>query len=330
MAESEVKYSISIESIDTVVESRNEESILESALSSNIHLEHSCKNGDCGICEAELVTGVVSNELGEEQREGTFLTCCSIPLCDIKIRANYFPELENIVKKTLPVKVDKIKVVADEIILLTLRLPPTVDFQYLAGQYIELNYKGVIRSYSIANSKDIGTGIELHIRRLDSGKMSELLFSDLQLNVLMRISGPHGTFFIRESDAPIIFLAGGTGFAPVKAMVEDLLKASSKRQVYIYWGMRSKSGFYSDFAQEVQLGNENITYIPVVSDKDSDWIGREGLVHQAVLDDFSDLSKFDVYACGSPQMIEVAKAAFIEIGLAKKKFYSDAFISTEK
>lgn len=299
--------------------------ILESALNSAVILEHSCKNGSCGLCESQLVSGEVISQEGEIFTSGqSFLTCqCKPSSNEITIEAEYYPELAGIIRKVTPCKVSSIDKRA-QFAIFKFRLPPTAAFKYLPGQYINLSYQGVTRSYSIANanSKD---GVELHIRRVSDGVMSELLFSDVTVNSLLRMDGPIGTFFVRPDIKPIIFLAGGTGFAPVKSMVESLISQESSRDIFIYWGMNSGQDFYSDLPIEWASNFKNIKYIPVVSGDDHEWSGRKGLVHKAVIEDIPNMFNICVYACGSPQMIAAAKQDFIHAGLLEKNFFSDAF-----
>ncbi|HHQ4701765.1 FAD-binding oxidoreductase [Aeromonas hydrophila] len=299
--------------------------VLESAIHAGFILEHSCKNGTCGLCESMLVQGEVVNKQGDLFSAGQkFLTCqCKSTCAELIVEAEYYPELASISRKTVPCKVALVEIY-NEFLILKFRLPPTAGFNYLPGQYINLSYQGITRSYSIANanSKD---GIELHIRLVPNGAMSGLLFTDIQPDTLMRIDGPIGTFFVREDNRPIIFLAGGTGFAPVKAMVESLINSNSEREIYIYWGMSNSQDFYSKTPQEWDDKYKKITFVPVVSGNDAEWNGRTGLVHQAVLKDLDNLSDYCVYACGSPQMIAAAKKDFTEIGLPEEQFFSDAF-----
>ena len=167
----------------------------------------------------------------------------------------------------------------------------------------------------------------MHIRLLPDGQLSRLL-TDLQLNQLMRIEGPKGTFFVRDAPNPLIFLAGGTGFAPVKAMLEDLLARQVQRDMYIYWGMPVSSSLYTDIANTWALAHKQVTYVPVISGTDPSWVGRRGLVHQVVLEDFLNLNKYHVYACGSALMCQAAKEAFVYQGLKAENFYQDAFVSS--
>ncbi|MGL5289490.1 MAG: FAD-binding oxidoreductase [Aeromonas sp.] len=303
--------------------------ILDSALNSGVIIEHSCKNGSCGLCNSILIAGEVVSLEGETFTAGqSFLTCqCKPSSCELIIEANYYPELTGILRKVTPCKVSSIEK-SEQFAIVKFRLPPTSEFRYLSGQYVNLSYKGVTRSYSIANA-DRNDGIELHIRRVPNGVMSGLLFSDVVVNSLLRVDGPIGTFFVRSDTKPIIFLAGGTGFAPVKAMVESLIAQESSRDIFIYWGMNSSKDFYSDLPIEWASKFKNIKYIPVVSGDDHDWNGRHGLVHKAVIEDIQNMSNTAVYACGSSQMIAAAKQDFINVGLLPEQFFLDVFTASK-
>ena len=322
-------YNITLKPTNVSFDADSNETVLDSALQNNIHLEHSCKNGDCGVCTATIVSGCVQIECGESRDSGEFLTCTSKPLDNLEIEVQYFPELSNIQKRNIPVKIDSCNLVANDVLKLLFRVPPNLKLNYLPGQYVDLSYKEVVRSYSIANAKLENGMIELHVRYVPNGKMSALLFNNLQKNTLMRLYGPHGTFFVRDDSAPIIFLAGGTGYAPIKAMVQGLLKENCQRDIYIYWGVASVDGLYCNAPEVWSNEHENIRYIPVVSGNTKTWKGRVGLVHKAVASDFGDLSEFHVYACGSPVMIDAAKQSFLQKGLKKDRFYSDAFTAAK-
>lgn len=306
-----------------------DETILDAALSAGIYLEHSCKVGDCGICESELLTGEVIDVRGNIFGKGErILTCCCKPKTALELNAHYFPELAGQVKKIIPCKINDIRLVSDDVMSVNLRMPPTSRIDFFPGQYINLHYKGVTRSYSIANSNGVA-GIELHIRNVTDGQMSSFVFSELKENDLVRIEGPYGTFFIRESDRPIIFLAGGTGFAPVKSMVEYLIQQQCQREIHIYWGMQQSKDFYSILPQMWSEQHDNIHFTPVVSGADATWDGRKGFVHYAVMDDFNSLDSFDIYACGSPVMIDASKKDFMTKSLSVEHFYSDAFTASK-
>lgn len=307
-------------------ESIKDATVLDSALAAGVTLEYSCRNGSCGLCASKIIQGEVLDQKNAVVGVGqSFLTCqCKSHSEELIIESTYYPELSNISRKVVPCKVSSIEVDADFLVV-KFRMPPTANFVFLPGQYINLTYQGISRSYSIANA-DSKDGIELHIRRIAGGVMSSLLFSEIKLDTLMRIDGPIGTFFVRESNDPIIFLAGGTGFAPVKAMVEALICSYSSRKMYIYWGMNSGNEFYSQLPNDWAAKFDNIKFIPVVSGIDAEWDGRTGFVHHAVLQDIQDMADYCVYACGSPHMIAAAKDDFVKAGLSEKKFFSDAFI----
>lgn len=310
------------------------DSILDAALNSGITLSYSCKTGVCGACQVTLITGEVENQdphkilSAQDISEGAILTCCSRVKSDCQIKAEYFPELASITQKVVPAKISEITFPTDDVAIVKLRLPPAADFRFLPGQYLKLNYAGLSRSYSIANNCMDNEGIELHIRQVLNGAMSEKVFSEFKENTLVRLDGPIGTYFNRPGVRPLIFLAGGTGFAPVKAMVEALLAANDQRPVHIYWGSQTGAGFYSTLPLNWSQQHNHINYVPVVSGDDNLWQGRRGFVHQAVIKDFTDLSGFDVYACGSPLMIEAARKDFIANGLSTSHFHSDAFVAS--
>jgi len=307
---------------------QSDNNILDDALAQSVPLEHSCKTGACGACVAEIVSGEIENEKSEIVKSGLVLTCQSKALSNATLKAHYYPELVGQKQQTIPCKVAGFELVTDDILVIKFRFPPTAKFDYLPGQYIDLSFKGIKRSYSIANAKHDSAGLELHIRKVPNGQMSDALFSSIKHSQLMRIEGPKGTFFIRKNEQPLILLAGGTGIAPVKAMVEELINDQDKRDVYIYWGMNSANSFYLQQLFELSEKNAHIHYTPVLSGG-GDWGGRTGFVHQAVCDDFSSIQGFHVYACGSPLMINAAKAAFMDKGLSSEQFFSDAFTPTK-
>lgn len=320
-----MKYTIKI--LPSGVSYKSENNLLDDALAQSVPLEHSCKTGDCGMCSASVISGSIENENGDLINSGSILTCQSKALSDITLQANYYPELVHIKQQTLPCKVGSFEWVTSDIVVIKFRFPPTATFDYLPGQYVDLSFKGIKRSYSIANAKPENKELELHIRKVPSGKMSQFLVDELKVNQLMRLEGPKGTFFIRKDTKPLILLAGGTGIAPVKAIVEDLVIKKDPREIFVYWGMSSRKDFYLPemvlFAEEME---GHFHFIPVCSGEKFDaWDGRRGFVHQAVCEDFDSLDGYQVYACGAPVMIDAAKKDFSEKGLPSDAFFSDAF-----
>jgi len=306
-------------------------SVLDGAAQAKINLPHSCRNGSCGACKSRLLKGQIDQPVSldgitaDELTAGYILTCLAKPKTNLEIESAYYPELDGIEPVLLPCKVETIDFSDSDIAILHLRLPSNTNIRYLPGQYINLTWKGVTRSYSIANAGQQDHRLELHIRHVDGGEFSKFVFEEIKAGTLLRLEGPHGTFFVRNSDAPIIFLAGGTGFAPVKAMVEQLLEQDTKRLIYIYWGIRSIAAFYTTLPEQWQKTYNNIMFVPVLSGNEVEWQGRRGLVHQAVMEDFSELAPFEIYACGSMEMITAAKSDFLDRGLTEKNFFSDAF-----
>ncbi|CNK46597.1 CDP-6-deoxy-delta-3%2C4-glucoseen reductase [Yersinia enterocolitica] len=325
-------FNIKLQPSGIIFDAEESMTILDSALENNINIEYSCKDGTCGSCKARLISGEVEQDnntslTNEDISNGFILTCCSKPKSDMEINVKYYPELSHITKKTYPCKLDNIEFISNDIAILTLRLPPASKIEYFSGQFIDLIINGQRRSYSIANAPD--KKIELHIRKVPNGLFSEIIFNELKLQQLLRIEGPQGTFFVRDNSRPLIFLAGGTGFAPVKAMVEELISKNDKRPIHIYWGMPESKLFYSDIAQKWAAEYPHIQYVPVVSGEDRSWHGQTGFVHKAVINDFPELSHYSIYACGSLAMISAAQQELIQYGLAEDQFFSDAFVPSK-
>jgi CDP-4-dehydro-6-deoxyglucose reductase len=227
----------------------------------------------------------------------------------------------------LPAKVEEFRVVNNDVLIMTLRLPPTSSFVFLPGQYIDLNWRDRKRSYSIASSQIHEKKIELHIKKVDGGSFSDSLFSELKNDQLFRFYGPLGTFFLREGAGPVIFLCTGTGFAPVKSMVESLIESGSERSIFIYWGCRFLDSIYSELPFLWAEQHSNIKFIPVLSREENTESSFEfGYVQQAVIKLHNDLHKFEVYGCGSEKMIHDAKKLLTFNGLNEDNFYSDAFV----
>ncbi|UGA39318.1 CDP-6-deoxy-delta-3,4-glucoseen reductase [Chromobacterium haemolyticum] len=252
------------------------------------------------------------------------------PQGDITIEAREVAGAGDIQIKTLPCRVEKIEKIHD-VAVLKLKLPVSERLQFKAGQYIDILMKdGKKRSFSIANAPHDDAFLELHIRHQPGGSFSDYVFSQMKEREIMRFKGPLGSFFLREdSDKPILFVASGTGFAPVKGIIEHAIHSGIQREMVFYWGARTKADLYmAELAGAWQAQNPNITFIPVLSDAlpTDEWAGRTGFVHQAVLEDFENLSGYQVYACGAPLMVEAAHGSFTrERGLPEDEFFSDAF-----
>jgi CDP-4-dehydro-6-deoxyglucose reductase len=313
------------------------QTVLEAALAAGITLGYGCRNGACGACKGDIVSGqLVYGDYQEkaltaaEKAAGKALFCCSRAQSDITIHAREVNAGGDITVKTLPVRVEKLEKPAADVAVLYLKLPAAERLQFLAGQYIDILMKdGKRRSYSMANAPHDDAHIQLHIRKSPNGAFSQYVFEQMKERAILRIEGPLGTFFLREeSDKPIIFLAGGTGFAPIKAIVEHAFMKNLNRQMVLYWGVRSLSDLYmADLPSRWQKESPNFTFIPVLSDPlpTDNWQGRTGMVHEAIAADFDHMGGYCVYACGGPAMIDAGQKAFLARGLPEDEFYCDSF-----
>jgi len=314
------------------------ETVLEAAMRQGIGLPYGCRNGACGACKGVLRSG--SLEYGDyqeralhesEKQAGKALTCCSRPLTDIVFEVRELSGAKDLAIRTLPCRVEKVEKPADDVAILYLKLPAGERLQFLAGQYIDMLMKdGKRRSFSLANAPHDDQFLQLHVRKTPGGAFSRYVFEEMKERAILRFEGPLGTFYLREdSDKPMIFVAGGTGFAPIKAQLEHLFHHGDDRPTVLYWGARSLKDLYLPaLAAQWARDHANFSYVPVLSDPlpEDAWSGRVGLVHQAVLDDFRELSGYQVYACGAPAMTDVARQTFVEQrGLPEDEFYCDAF-----
>lgn len=314
------------------------ETVLEAALRQGIGLPYGCRNGACGACKGILQSGELAyGDYQEralhdsEKAGGKALTCCTKPLSDIVFEVRELTGAKDLAIRTLPARVEKVDKPAEDVAVLNLKLPTGERLQFLAGQYIDILMKdGKRRSFSMANAPHDDAFLQLHVRKTPGGSFSRYVFEEMKERAIIRFEGPLGTFYLREdSDKPMIFVAGGTGFAPIKAQIEHMLHHGTDREMVLYWGARSLRDLYMpDLPVRWQQEHRNFTFIPVLSDPlpEDQWQGRTGFVHQAVLDDFADLSGYQVYACGAPGMTDIAKETFeSQRGLPADEFYCDAF-----
>ncbi len=333
-----MSYQVTIQPSGHQFSVNEDETILSAALREGFTLPYGCRNGACGSCKGKVISGNV--DLGkyqastlkpEEIAEGRALFCVGKPLSDLTIEAREIRAAGEVPVKTLPCRVQKLQKLADDVMLMQLKLPASERLQFLAGQYIDFLLKdGKRRSYSIANPPHADEFIELHLRHVPGGRFTDHVFGAMKEKDILRFEGPHGSFFIREdSDKPIIFVAGGTGFAPIKGMIEHLIAEQSDRQMILYWGARAKQDLYlAQLAIEWQQ-HRNFSFVPVLSDPapEDHWQARTGYVHQAVLEDFADLSGYEIYACGAPAMVDAAREQFTQTRkLPEDAFFADAFV----
>ena len=319
------------------------EAMLAAAIRSGVGLPYGCKDGACGSCKCKKLSGtVVHGEHQEkalsadEEAAGFVLTCCGVAHSDVVLESRQVTDEGAFPIRKMPVRVAALQRLSHDVMGLRLQLPATEAFRYHAGQYVEFLLQGnVRRSYSMANAPhtqaQVG-GLELHVRHMPGGRFTDQIFTSMKERDILRIEGPYGSFFLREdSDKPMVLLASGTGFAPVKALIEQLHLSGSQRPAVLYWGGRRPHDLYMDgWVRERLADMPQLRYVPVVSDAlgDDGWKGRTGFVHQAVLDDFDHLGAHQVYACGAPIVVETARDTFISTrGLPAEDFFADAFTS---
>ncbi|MDR7119267.1 2Fe-2S iron-sulfur cluster-binding protein [Rheinheimera soli] len=309
------------------------ETILNSALKSGLVFEYSCKTGQCGVCKTKVISGRVT-ELQEQlaltehdRMENKVLTCCCAPTSDLLIDAEDLAALHGIDIKTLPCRIKQLTRFSDELISVTLRLPPTAHFKFLEGQYIDIiGPKSIRRSYSIASTAE-HSELVLYIKRFENGQMSDYWFNQAKDNDLLRIEGPKGTFFLRDSKQDLIFLATGTGIAPIISILSGLDNDPDFVQsgtISLYWGNR----FPEDFFWTHSFKKLQVAVNYVLSRKEDSWPHQTGYVQNVALESGHDMARSAVYACGSNMMIKSAQESFLAAGLAENKFYSDAFVQS--
>lgn len=308
-----------------------DQSILEAAKKHKIAIEHSCQTGRCGVCVAFVLKGQSVPLCSEESlssndsKAGKILTCCRTIESDIYLDIQDLGEIGVIPLLTLPCRISNLELVKKDVLAVALRLPPAANFKYVEGQYIDLIHDGIRRSYSIANTPREDGRIELIIKKVKDGLMSDYLFDSAVLNDLLRIEGPQGTFSYRDDESKnIIFLATGTGIAPKKAILEKMsIQNNLDRNIYVFWGGRYAEDMFLDISS-IEVNHQ---FFSVLSRDDVE-LSYKGYVQDAVLKSGINLSDSTVYACGSEDMISSAATLLINNGLSSKRFFSDAFVSS--
>ncbi len=313
------------------------QTILEAAISSGITLPYGCRSGSCGSCKATIIKGEVFHEdimpgvlTDQDKSEQNFLLCKTYATSDVTITSPVEKKLDEFPKKITPVRVEKLNLLNHDVMQILLKLPAGENLQFKAGQYLEFILKdGARRAFSMANapSDDL---IELHVRLIEGGTFTNYVFNEMKEKSIHRIEVPIGNFYLRESDRPMIFVAGGTGFAPIKSIINDCHRAGVERKIYLYRGFKTHKDLYQD--EVVENWKKNINNFEAINIYSEEVVnGQEkSLVHKKVIKDLGQLDSFDVYCCGAPGMIEVAYKEFVEAGLNPNSFYSDAFTFAPK
>ncbi len=335
-------FTVTVQASGHRFEVGDDETVLAAALRAGVGLPYGCKNGACGSCRGRIVEGRLrhgphqpSALSVEDEARGGALFCSAYPESDLVLEVREVRGIGEIPIKKLPARVASLTRPASDVVVIRLQLPAAERLQYLPGQYVEIILKdGRRRSYSMATAPGVEDQIELHVRHTPGGVFTDHVFgagaTQMKERDILRFEGPLGTFFLRDdSSKPIVLVASGTGFAPIKAIVEFAILKSLDRPITLYWGGRRPHDLYMDaLARGWTDALPSFRYVPVISDAlaEDDWTGRTGFVHRAVMEDFPDLSGYQVYACGAPVMVEAARREFAATrGLPADEFHADSF-----
>jgi len=311
------------------------ETLLDAALRQGVPLPHACRSGSCGSCAAKLVRGRIA---GEPPAASLGLAEDVALLCQVRACSDLVLEAlpRSAQTATLPCRVVGLERLAPDVLVMKLQPPRGSAPGFRAGQFLQLILRdGTRRSYSMANTPAEGEPIELHVRHLPGGRFTDTLFGLVAPGVkerdVLRVELPMGSFGLSEGDKPAILLASGTGFAPIKAMVEDAVRRGVRRSFSLYWGGRRAADLYmAPLARRWAQDIPGFRFVPVLSDAPAEdgWNGRTGFVHQAVMADCPDLSGHEVFACGAPAMVQAARTDFLgRCGLPPAAFLADEFTS---
>jgi len=342
LASTTSRFQVTIEPSNRSFEVEGGETVLAAGIRQGINLPYGCKDGACGSCKCKKLSGQVTHGTHQqkalsdvEEAQGFVLTCCAVANTDLVLESRQVSAEGAFPIRKMPTRVSLMEKKSDDVMRLLLQMPASEPFHYHAGQYIEfLLQGGARRSYSMANAEHTlgtGGGLELHVRHMPGGLFTDPVFQSMKVRDILRIEGPFGSFYLREDSVkPIIFLASGTGFAPIKAIIEHMQFKGVTRSATLYWGGRRPTDLYmDDWVRARQLEMPNLHYVPVISDAlpADHWTGRTGFVHQAVLQDVPELCNHQVYACGAPIVVDSAQRDCLRAGLPPDEFFADSFIS---
>jgi CDP-4-dehydro-6-deoxyglucose reductase, E3 len=329
-------YRITVHPGDKELVARAGETLLEAGLRAGVPLPYECRNGGCGLCKGTILHGEVEQGpyqkavLSDAERaQGKALLCSAVPRSDVELEYEEDAALRDTMIKTAEVTVEKMRRIAEDVMILHLVLPAGQRLPFRAGQYFNVVLEdGARRAFSFATAPHDGDKIEVHVRLIPGGRFTTHVFTRMKEGDRLLIEGPLGKFSLRESKQPLIFVAGATGFAPVKSMLEHAFEIGLKRRMYLYWGVRRRKDLYMpELPEQWAREHDNFSFVPVLSEPAAEdaWQGRTGLVHEALLKDFPDLAGYEIYSCGSVKMVEASRPAFIEHGLEEDMCFADAF-----
>ncbi|MCP5229636.1 CDP-6-deoxy-delta-3,4-glucoseen reductase [Accumulibacter sp.] len=331
-------FQVSIEPSQHGFQAESGETILDAALRQGLCLPYGCRDGACGSCRGKVLSGQIDygraqpDALSETDRQaGYALFCCAMARSDLRIESRELRSLEDIPVRTLPARVHRLTRAAPDVMIVELKLPANERLQFLAGQYVDvLLREGKRRAFSIANAPHEDGLLQLHVRHMPGGQFTGHVFNTMKERDILRLRGPQGSFFLRpDSSKPMLLVAGGTGFAPIKAIVQQAIAEKCQRPMHVYWGGRGRADLYLlQLAESWPREHAQIRFIPVLSETPAEehWPGRSGLVHQAAMADHPDLSGYQAYVCGSPAMVAAARRDFLtHCHLPAEEFFADSF-----
>lgn len=340
MSASASQFSVLVQPSGRAFSVEASETLLAGGIRQGVGLPYGCKDGACGSCKCKKISGTVIHGNHQdkalsaaEEAAGMVLTCCATATSDLVLESRQVSAEGALPVRKMPARISSLERMSPDVIRLQLQLPASESFQYRAGQYLDVLLRdGARRSYSMGNAPHTGPGLELHIRHMPGGRFTDLVFGSMKERDIVRIEGPMGSFFLREdSEKPIVLLASGTGFAPIKALIEHMQERRITRPATLFWGGRRPQDLYMDDWVHAQCAvMPHLSYVPVVSDAlpQDNWRGRTGFVHHAVLEDIPDMSAYQVYACGAPVVVDAAQRDFSDLaGLDEAEFFADAFTS---
>ena len=319
---------------------RTGETLLDAGLRNGIELPYECRNGGCGVCVCTVLHGRVDHGLYQRsalpdtlRSQGKTLMCCATPLSDLEIEVERDDAQAVRLVRQYVGRVECIDRLGSDLIRLRLSLPAGETIEFAAGQYINFILEdGQRRAFSFANPPHEKGQIELHVQLIPHGRFTTFVFTSLKIGDSLRFEGPLGNFTLNEGTKPILFIAGATGFAPIKSIVEDAFHRGIQRPMWLYWGVRRRRDLYLlELAERWQRDHSNFHVVPVLSEAEPEdaWLGRQGFVHEVMLQDFPNLIGHEVYVCGSVKMVESAVPAFIAQGLSEDACFSDAFLPSQ-
>lgn len=328
-------YTVAIPAAEKKFSVDDNEPLLDAAMRNGVLVPFSCRGGSCGACEASLLSGEVSypnNKLPPAltptaAQKGLVLMCQARACSDISLAVQEWPTTAN-PARPFPARIAKLNRVTHDVMIVHLQLPPNQKLDFVAGQYLDVllpNQKR--RSFSIANSPDSDGFIELHIRHVPGGLFTDPLFNSTKEKSVLRLEAPHGFFcFDHHAVTTPVFVAGGTGLAPIQSIIDSLLDSGYDRPIHLFFGVRGEQDIYAAETLARWNRHENVTAIPVLSEPSGEWTGATGWV----TDQAANLLKqnptnHNVYMAGPPAMINAGRTLFTTLGIDSSQISCDSF-----